>query len=108
MYASVSASMVCAVLISAARHYRCMTMLHAHLLHHFAEVASVLDPRLTPVFGALGSRGCFGVEQACPDEESDKVGFLQAIVAPFPVQLYSGRRHDIILWTVAMPKVNLR
>ena len=75
-------------MISAARRCRCMAVLHAHLLHHFAELAGVLDPRLTPVFGALGGRGRFGVEQACPDEESDEVGFFQTIVAPLPIQLY--------------------
>ena len=63
-------------------------MLHAHLFHHFAELAGVLDPRLTPVFGALCGCGRFGVEQACPNEEPDEAGFLQTIVAPLPIQLY--------------------
>ena len=73
---------------------RMVAILYAHLFHDFAELAGVLDSRLTPVFGTLGSCGSFGVEQACPDEESHKIGLFQAIVAPFPVQLHTQERSE--------------
>ena len=61
----------------------------AYLLHHFAELTSILDACLSPVLSALCCCGSLGVKQACSDEETDKVGLLEAIVASFLVQLHT-------------------
>jgi len=66
---------------------------YAHLLHHFAELTSIFDACLSPVLSALCRCGSLGVEQACSNQETDKVGLLEAIIAPFLVQLHTVTVH---------------